>query len=48
MMNYYLLQWVQALQHMPYTNTLNKRRKMKRNYVKHTMSLIVFGLVARQ
>ena len=24
MMNYYLLQWVQALQHMPYTNTFNK------------------------
>ena len=24
MMNYYLLQWIQALQHMPYTNTLNK------------------------
>ena len=22
--NYYLLQWVQALQHMPYTRTLNK------------------------
>ena len=24
MVNYYLLQWVQALQHMPYTSTLNK------------------------
>ena len=24
MANYYLLQWVQALQHMPYTSTLNK------------------------
>ena len=24
MVNYYLLQLVQALQHMPYTNTLNK------------------------
>ena len=24
MVNYYLLWWVQALQHMPYTNTLNK------------------------
>ena len=24
MMNYYLLQWVQALQHMPYTSILNK------------------------
>ena len=24
MVNYYLLQWVQALEHMPYTNTLNK------------------------
>ena len=24
MVNYYLLQWVQTLQHMPYTNTLNK------------------------
>ena len=24
MVNYYLLQWVQVLQHMPYTNTLNK------------------------
>ena len=24
MVNYYLLQWAQALQHMPYTNTLNK------------------------
>ena len=24
--NYYLLQWVQALQHMPYRNTLNKWR----------------------
>ena len=24
MLNYYLLQWVQALQHMLYTNTLNK------------------------
>ena len=26
MMNYYLLQWVQALQHMLYTSTLNKWR----------------------
>ena len=24
MMNCYLLQWVQAFQHMPYTSTLNK------------------------
>ena len=24
MVNYYLLQWVQAVQHIPYTNTLNK------------------------
>ena len=24
MLNYYLLRWVQELQHMPYTNTLNK------------------------
>ena len=24
MVNYYLLQWVQALQYMVYTNTLNK------------------------
>ena len=24
MAKYYLLQWVQALQHMPYTSTLNK------------------------
>ena len=24
MVNYFLLQWVQALQHMLYTNTLNK------------------------
>ena len=24
MVNYYLLQWVQALQHMPHTSTLNK------------------------
>ena len=26
MVNYYLLQWVQALQHMLYTSTLNKWR----------------------
>ena len=24
MVNYYLLRWVQALQHLPYTSTLNK------------------------
>ena len=24
MVNYYLLQWLQVLQHIPYTNTLNK------------------------
>ena len=24
MVNYYLLQWAEALQHIPYTNTLNK------------------------
>ena len=24
MMNYFLLQWAQALQHMPYTSALNK------------------------
>ena len=26
MVNYYLLQWLQAWQHMPYTSTLNKWR----------------------
>ena len=45
--SYYLLQWAQALQHMPYTNTL-KKRDTKRNYIKHTMRLIIFGLVSRQ
>ena len=47
MVNYYLLQWVQALQYMPYTITLNKLQT-KRNYTEHIISLIVFGLVARQ
>ena len=47
MMNYYLLQLAQALQHMPYTITL-KKRQTKRNYPKHTISLIVFGPITRQ
>ena len=46
MVNYYLLQWAQALLHMPYTSTLNKSQT-KRNYIKHTINLIAFGLVAR-
>ena len=47
MANYFLLQQVKALQHISYTSTLNKCQ-MKRNYIKYTMSLIFFGLVARQ
>ena len=41
------LQLVQALQHMPYINTLNKWQK-KRNYIKNTISPIIFGQVERQ
>ena len=47
MAKYYLLQWVQALQHMPYTSTLNKCLT-KRNYIKHIINLIAFGLVETQ
>ena len=45
MVSHYLLQWIQALEHMLYTSTLNKGQT-ERNYTEHTISLIVFGLVA--
>ena len=47
MVNYYLLQWVQAWKHMPCTSTLNKRQT-ERNYTEHIINLVAFGLVARQ
>ena len=42
MVNYYLLQCVQALQHMRYTSTLDKWQ-MKRNYSEDTINLTAFG-----
>ena len=45
--HYYFLQWVQVLEHMLYASILNKFQT-KGNIIKHTIILIVFGLVARQ
>ena len=47
MVHCYLSPWDQALQHMLYTNTLNKWQK-KRKCIKHTISPIIFGQVERQ
>ena len=47
MVNYYLWHWVQALQHIPYTSTLNKSQA-ERSYIKYILNLKDFGLVEKQ